>query len=207
MRGGPRDRRGEETTIKVATKQEKRRTEIAKGALKLIQQEGYSNVTVDDICSAVGIAKGTFYHYFDSKDALAASLHMVMDRYIEAHEAAEMSSDDARENIVAFAVAYARHAQEAGLDMCRVINGAQPSDPYLIFDSQERGMNRVISRIVKEGCDKGQLIDTYGAEELTNILLVMLRGFAFDWCRKNGEYDLPTAMEKAFRLFVRSISK
>ncbi|MDE2336747.1 MAG: TetR/AcrR family transcriptional regulator [Alphaproteobacteria bacterium] len=37
----------------------------------LIWQSSYGSVSVDDICKAAGVKKGSFYHYFPSKVALA----------------------------------------------------------------------------------------------------------------------------------------
>lgn len=40
-------------------------------ATQLIWMSSYGSVSVDDICKAAGVKKGSFYHYFPSKDALA----------------------------------------------------------------------------------------------------------------------------------------
>ncbi len=44
------------------------RQKIIDASQKLIGEKGYLNVTVDDIAAACGIAKGTLYHYFQSKE-------------------------------------------------------------------------------------------------------------------------------------------
>ena len=47
-----------------------RRTEILDVAQQLFYTKGYEQTSIQDLLTAVGIAKGTFYHYFDSKQAL-----------------------------------------------------------------------------------------------------------------------------------------
>lgn len=42
-------------------------------AFSLIRTKGYTSTTVDDLCKAAGVTKGTFFHYFDSKEALAVA--------------------------------------------------------------------------------------------------------------------------------------
>lgn len=54
-------------TVKVY---EDRRTEILDTAQQLFYTQGYENCSVRTIIDTIGIAKGTFYHYFDSKQAL-----------------------------------------------------------------------------------------------------------------------------------------
>lgn len=40
-------------------------------AFQLIRSKGYSAATVDEFCAAAGVTKGTFFHYFVSKEDLA----------------------------------------------------------------------------------------------------------------------------------------
>ncbi|MBO0792746.1 MAG: TetR/AcrR family transcriptional regulator, partial [Ktedonobacteraceae bacterium] len=47
-----------------------RRNEILDAAQRLIYTKGYEQMTIQDILDSLQIAKGTFYHYFDSKQAL-----------------------------------------------------------------------------------------------------------------------------------------
>jgi len=51
-----------------------RRNEILDIAQQLFYQKGYEQTSIQDILTAVGIAKGTFYHYFDSKQTLLQEL-------------------------------------------------------------------------------------------------------------------------------------
>lgn len=44
------------------------RQKIIDASQQLIGEKGFLNVTVDDIATACGIAKGTLYHYFASKE-------------------------------------------------------------------------------------------------------------------------------------------
>lgn len=52
------------------SKREVRREQILKVASELISRKSYHDVTVDEIASAVGVAKGTIYLYFPSKERL-----------------------------------------------------------------------------------------------------------------------------------------
>jgi AcrR family transcriptional regulator len=57
-----------------------RRTEILEVAQRLFFQKGYEQTSVQDIIAEIGIAKGTFYHYFNSKQGL---LDGMIERMIE----------------------------------------------------------------------------------------------------------------------------
>jgi TetR/AcrR family transcriptional repressor of nem operon len=58
------------------------RQKLIETASDLIWMSSYGGVSVDDICKAAGVKKGSFYHYFPSKQALAVT---VMDEHYEQH--------------------------------------------------------------------------------------------------------------------------
>ena len=47
-----------------------REQQILDAALVVFAQKGYGDTRISDIANAVGIAKGTIYLYFDSKESL-----------------------------------------------------------------------------------------------------------------------------------------
>jgi TetR/AcrR family transcriptional regulator, cholesterol catabolism regulator len=51
-----------------------RRAELLDHALALFLERGYENVSLNDLLVATGTAKGAFYHYFPSKEALVTAL-------------------------------------------------------------------------------------------------------------------------------------
>lgn len=55
---------------RIVKKFETRKAEIIKAAYRLFQTKDYESTSMQDVIDAVGIAKGTLYHYFKSKEAL-----------------------------------------------------------------------------------------------------------------------------------------
>ena len=49
------------------------RTRLLDAALSVIRKQGYAATTVDDICKAAGLSKGSFFHHFASKEDLAVA--------------------------------------------------------------------------------------------------------------------------------------
>ncbi|WP_211746067.1 TetR/AcrR family transcriptional regulator [Paenibacillus sp. Marseille-Q4541] len=66
--------------MRITKDPEERRNEILDTAEQLFFTKGYSKTTVNDMLQAIGIAKGTFYYYFKSKEEVMDAVVM---RYIE----------------------------------------------------------------------------------------------------------------------------
>lgn len=62
-----RVRRGQES-------REARRAQIKETALRVFSEKGYHATSVSDLVDAAGVARGTFYLYFDGKDAIFLEL-------------------------------------------------------------------------------------------------------------------------------------
>ncbi|MGE5678557.1 MAG: TetR/AcrR family transcriptional regulator [Pseudomonadota bacterium] len=51
-----------------------RRLEIMKAAERLFNERGFENTAVSDIVQSIGVAQGTFYYYFKSKDDVFSAI-------------------------------------------------------------------------------------------------------------------------------------
>lgn len=49
------------------------RERLLDAALRVIRTQGYAGSTVDDICAAAGVSKGSFFHHFANKQELAVA--------------------------------------------------------------------------------------------------------------------------------------
>jgi AcrR family transcriptional regulator len=82
---------------------EVRRAELLALAEKLFKTQGYSKTSVDDIVRHAGVAKGTFYHYFKSKDDILKALtqQLVAEMAADCRQIAEDPRLNAAEKIIA----------------------------------------------------------------------------------------------------------
>ncbi len=62
--------------MRIIKEYEERRKEILETAERLFLTKGYTKTTVNDILKEIGIAKGTFYHYFKSKEEVMDEIIM-----------------------------------------------------------------------------------------------------------------------------------
>lgn len=60
--------------VRIVKKPEERRREILSTSRDLFLKQGYENTTIQDVLTKLGIAKGTAYHYFKSKEGLLGAV-------------------------------------------------------------------------------------------------------------------------------------
>lgn len=49
------------------------KTRILNATMRVIRERGYTATTIDDVCEAAGLTKGSFFHHFKSKEELAVA--------------------------------------------------------------------------------------------------------------------------------------
>ncbi len=70
--------------VRIVKKSEERKSDIVKAAGHLFETKEYDKTTMQDVMQTLGIAKGTIYHYFKSKEALLeAVIESIVDMNIE----------------------------------------------------------------------------------------------------------------------------
>lgn len=70
--------------VRIVKKSAERKADILKAARYLFQTKKYDKTTMQDVMETLGIAKGTIYHYFKSKEALLeAVIEDIVDQHIK----------------------------------------------------------------------------------------------------------------------------
>ena len=57
--------------MKIARARHESKTRFLQAALQVIRAKGYMATTIEEVCEAAGLTKGSFFHHFDSKEELA----------------------------------------------------------------------------------------------------------------------------------------
>jgi AcrR family transcriptional regulator len=135
-----------------------RRQDLLDAAVHVFAQKGIGKTTVSDVTEAAGVAKGTFYLYFDSKDRLVAALkERFVDEILEHASGlyARVGKDDwwqlVDETLTSFVDFMLEHR-----DMIHVMvqEGETPeTSPY--FADCQRRIDEMFASSIKMGIDAG----------------------------------------------------
>ncbi len=107
------------------------RTKLLDAALNVIRTKGYSATTVDDICVASGVGKGSFFHHFKSKEelAIAATQHWSAVTGALFESAPYQQIADPRERILAY-IDFRSHIVQGDLVDVTCLLGTMVQETY-----------------------------------------------------------------------------
>lgn len=137
------------------TKGERRKQDLLKIAYEMFSQIGYKNTSVDMIIEKAGIAKGTYYYYFESKEqTLEEVIGMILDT--ETEKALELKKADmpAPQKLVAIIACFKPDVSESS--MVDALN--KPENLLMHERFNEKLMDRIvpiISDVTYQGIEEG----------------------------------------------------
>ena len=153
-------------------KGEKRKGELLQIAYRLFLSQGYENTSVDEIIEAAGIAKGTYYYYFQSKEQmLEAVIGMMIEAEAEVARQVLASEMPVPQKIVGI-ISSVRPTQEE-----RPIEDAlNRPENVLMHDKLQRQLLSAIlpllSKAVEEGVRDGLFACDHIPERVRMLLLL-----------------------------------
>ena len=100
--------------VRIVKLPEQRRREIVEAAGQVFLQKGYESTTMQDVMQRLGIAKGTIYHYFSSKEELLDAVLENTTRSFQLHMQEVFSSlqGNALERLQVFLFNIAHHTDD-----------------------------------------------------------------------------------------------
>ena len=168
------------------------RMKIVNAAWALFYKYGYDNTTVEDIVYESHTSRGSFYHYFKSKDELLNTLSSVFDSKYEELEPAVSGFDTAMEKLLYLNRELFRHIEDSvSLDLLARLYSSQlvSSGDRNLLD-HNRTYYKLLRAIVIEGREKGEFADEISVNEIVRAYAMCERALISDWCLSNGDYSL-----------------
>ena len=134
-------------------------------ARRLFTRHGASNVGINDVTAAAGVARMTLYNNFPSKDALTAAVYEEMARAVlQALSEMETSGRSEEENILAIFDHFDKSGHEADYRGCPLVHAslqaADASGPiYAIVHAYKRGLREHIVHVLEGRRNRAELAD------------------------------------------------
>ena len=177
---------------------------IVSAAWKLFYEQGYNGTTIDDIVSESSTSKGSFYHYFSSKDDLLSSLAYLFDEKYE--ELEEIMTDEMPciEKMLFLNKELFRMIDDSiSIDLLTQLLSSQliTKNEKSLLD-HNRTYYKLLRSIVIAGQKSGEISDRNSANDIVKAYALYERAMLYDWCLCNGEYSLSDYSSKMLPMFL-----
>ena len=168
------------------------RGRIIEAAWKLFYRQGYDDTTVEEIIEESGTSRGSFYHYFEGKDALLSSLSYLFDeKYEQLMDTVDPDMDRFEQLMYLNRELFAMIENSISLDLLARLYSSQlvtRGDKHLL--DHNRTYYKLLRQIVQQGQQRGELRSDVTISEMVRVYALCERALIYDWCLSNGDYSL-----------------
>lgn len=184
------------------------RSRIISTAWKLFYANGYDNTTIDSIIETANISKGSFYHYFNSKEDLIENIsYLFDDSYEDLIEKIgdELSPIDRLVTMTQESFFMIENTVPVHL-LNRIMSSQLTSkgDRHLL--DPDRSYFHIVRKVVIDGKDQGFFKEEHSVNEICIAYALFERGLMYDWCISNGNYSLSQYSTKMMRVFLNGFT-
>lgn len=178
---------------------------IAEAVLKLCTTMSFQKIIIADICKEAQVSVGCFYHHFKSKEEVLAwsytdfdnDLKVAVEAYGHDHDPLDMLLFIAREYygfLITQDISYTISAYRSQLTL---------GDTYMA--APDRYFDEAISSVAQRIIDDGNSKKQWEVDKLTSFILRCIRGVAYDWCSRNGSYDIIAQGEEDLKMIFSAL--
>ena len=165
---------------------------IVNAAWELFYKNGYDSTTVEDVVDESGTSRGSFYHYFNSKEELLSTLSSLFDsKYEELQEALPEEMSGFEKLMYLNKELFIMIENRIPIDLLAKLYSSQltlKGDRTLL--DHNRIYYKLLRRIVIESQEKGEFRSDVSVNEIVKAYALCERAIISDWCLCNGEYPL-----------------
>lgn len=186
---------------------EETKKRIQKAAISLFQQQGYQKTTVSQITHEAGVAKGTFFNYFKTKEEVLHYLGINFTNRISYKLEQLLKTEESTAAIVKqLFLLLAQSNEEANPHLIRswfhiaITNSSFQQSEILQIEK----MRTHFTKVFQTGQDRGELIVDIPAEEMASIAILNFFGTLLYWCTNQPDSaTLQERVDKSVTLLFR----
>jgi AcrR family transcriptional regulator len=183
------------------------RARLVKAAVRVFERDGFLNARVADIAAAAGVAHGSFYTYFNSKEDVFREIvdEVVSEVYaaLDADADGSTPAERIRELNRRYVELYESHAAMLGL--------IEQVGTLAEFHGLRRDLrNRFVERVedaIRSLKDSGDTtVEPLDPHVMANALAGMLDNFAYTWFVLDEPFDKQAALQNLEAIWLRTLA-
>ena len=180
---------------------------IVSAAWKLFYQQGYDDTTVEEIVEVSGTSRGSFYQYFEGKDALLSSLsYLFDDKYAELEKELDPSLTPIDKLKFLNQELFLLIENTVSVELLSRLFATQlttSGERHML--NTNRTYYKLLRQITIEGKEQGIFKDELSINDITRAYAMFERGLMYEWCISSGNYSLCQHAQMMMPLFLEGL--
>lgn len=184
-------------------KDEEKRGKILDAATKVFASQGFYNAKMQDIAKEAGVAHGTLYLYFNSKDSLLAAIFQEVFGELIEYIRSEIQKQDNPEDKFRKMIDLQIDIIETNPNLTKLILIEFPRTGNFLNDSNIDVLSTyitMIGEILNEGINRGSFSTSIDIDTIATMIYAGIQGLATRWILDDMKYTLK-GMEKGISDF------
>jgi AcrR family transcriptional regulator len=183
---------------------EARRAELVSAATAVFARQGVANTAVSDIVKAAGVAQGTFYLYFDSKDdAVLAVVDRIAEGLLTATTDQVLASESAVDKIMSFSGVLSEAGSEPGA--AALVDLMHLPENRLLHDRLAEDMTGRLVPLLREVIEQGVAEGDFAVDDPQAAAWFVLAGLRSVELSATPLAGMPAALAKATAFALRAL--
>ncbi|MBC8234662.1 TetR/AcrR family transcriptional regulator [bacterium] len=190
--------------------QSPKRRQILDAAVKVFAQNGFYNSKVLDIAKEAGVANGTVYLYFPSKDDILISIFEEQMGELIDYMEREIQKEIGSLNKLQKLVSMQMHLIETNSELTELLLVELRQSKKFLRSNATDMMSKyidMISDILREGIAEGTIDENIDVTIVGTMLFSAVEGLATRWILEGASYSLDKATDTVIKVFLNGIRK
>lgn len=163
---------------------------ITDQSINLFEQKGFAETSIQDIVDSLGVTKGTFYYYFNSKEELLMDIHTrYIDELLEAQgqilNDESLSCKEKLFKIVHMLIANIKTQKSSAKIFFREIKNLK-EERLLIISSKRDQFRYNVEDLLRKGIENGEFRSNLNAPIITFGILGVAN-WSYQWFNPEGK--------------------
>ena len=182
------------------------RKRIVAAAKKLIAENGFENVSIEDIAKEAEVSTGSFYTYFKRKEDIVEELNQ-QDFYRLAETVNEMAELELSDRLKYYCRGFLVEIERVGIEICRqwIRNNITPINMEISEKKTTKYVHDdlAMKSLLEEGIRRGELTADTPVAEMALFLNTQLYGLMVVWCMTDAVLIGSDKIDAFFELVVK----
>ena len=191
------------------SKQQKKSKEtkerIFQAAKRILQRDGYEQLSIKNICEEAGVSNGSFYHHFKTKDDLLSYYIEDQPSIDPAHLDLPKDAADAKEAIIYVYLNYVKYCRELGVEFMAGYYTPKNQALNPVIRTERPYPIITVQTYLEKAMNAGVITLPYSLEEITTDIRMIVIGNVFEWCMRDGNVDFEGNMRRSLSTYLDGI--